>query len=127
MGLIDRVGKEYVAGKALGASLFLFYNILNNKVCRNLITESDLQHFLREKLVPIIAVTRRDVKMLSENPVEFIKERDETSFWNDTDCLMLPKKEALAIVRYLFCKREKNVPLLKDLLDMCSTMLGSTD
>lgn len=64
MGLIDRVGKEYVAGKALGASLFLFYNILNNKVCRNLITESDLRHFLREKLVPIIAVTRRDVQML---------------------------------------------------------------
>lgn len=59
--------------------------------------------------------------------MEFIKERDETSFWNDTDCLMLPKKEALAIVRYLFCKREKNIALLKDLLEMCSGMLSSTD
>jgi hypothetical protein len=61
LGLIDRVGTEYVASKGLGTSLFLFYNILNNKACRNLITENDLRHFLREKLVPIIVVTRRDV------------------------------------------------------------------
>jgi hypothetical protein len=121
------VGFEYVQSRALGTALYLFYNALCNKQCRALIGDTDLRRFLKEKLLPIIYITKRDIALLNENPIEFIKERDENSFWNDTDCLMIPKKEAMAVVRYLFCKKDKNVELLRELLSMCSSLLLSGD
>ena len=75
-----------------------------------------------DKLVPIVKLSKRDIELYQENPLEFIKERDMSSYWKVEESIMMPKKEALDIVKYLFNKRldqNGSLPLMQEFFAFC--------
>ena len=63
-----------------------------NKSARKFITTNEIRFFLMDKLVPIVKLSKRDIELYQENPLEFIKERDMSSYWKVEESIMMPKK-----------------------------------